>query len=91
MAEGMFPADERVMKIGRIVNLERGLTLGGLAILAGVGLLVTTILRWRASGYGQMDYAVSLRTTIPGMTLTVLGFQTVLWSFFVSILGLKRK
>ena len=91
MAEGMLPVDERVMKFGRIVNLERGLMLGGVSILAGVALLATTILRWRAHGYGQMDYAVSLRTTIPGMTLTVLGFQTVLWSFFVSILGLKRK
>jgi glycosyltransferase involved in cell wall biosynthesis len=91
MNEGMFPADERVMKIGRIVNLERGLLLGGASILAGIGFLVTTILQWRAHGYGQMDYAVSLRTTIPGMTLTVLGIQTVLWSFFVSILGLKRK
>ena len=91
MNEGMFPADERVMKIGRIVNLERGLLLGGASILAGIAFLVTTILQWRAHGYGTMDYAVSLRTTIPGMTLTVLGIQTVLWSFFVSILGLKRK
>jgi hypothetical protein len=91
MAEGMFPADERVMKIGRIVNLERGLALGGAAMLAGFAFLAATILRWRSHGYGPMDYAVSLRTTIPGMTLTVLGIQTVLWSFFVSILGLKRK
>jgi hypothetical protein len=91
MAEGMFPADERVMKFGRIVNLERGLMAGGVAILTGVGLLVMTIVQWRSHGFGQMDYAVSLRTSIPGMTLTVLGFQTVLWSFFVSILGLKRK
>ena len=91
MAEGMFPADPRVMKFGRIVSLERGLMVGGAAILAGVGLLVTTILQWRAHGFGPMDYAASLRLSIPGMTLTVLGFQTVLWSFFVSILALKRK
>jgi glycosyltransferase involved in cell wall biosynthesis len=91
MAEGMFPADPRVMKFGRIVSLERGLMIGGAAILAGVALLITTIVQWRAHSFGPMDYAVSLRTSIPGMTLTVLGFQTVLWSFFVSILALKRK
>jgi hypothetical protein len=27
---------------------------------------------------------------IPGTTLTALGFQTILSSFFVSILGMKR-
>jgi glycosyltransferase involved in cell wall biosynthesis len=91
MAEGMFPADPRVMKFGRIVSLERGLMVGGAAILAGVALLIMTIVQWRAHSFGPMDYAVSLRMSIPGMTLTVLGFQTVLWSFFVSILALKRK
>ena len=91
MAEGMFPPDQRVMNFGRVVNLERGLMVGGAAMLAGVALLVTTIIQWRAHGFGPMDYQQSLRTSIPGMTLTVLGFQTVLWSFFVSILALKRK
>jgi hypothetical protein len=38
-----------------------------------------------------MNYQTSLRLTIPGMTLTVLGFQTIIWSFFVSILALKRR
>jgi hypothetical protein len=28
---------------------------------------------------------------IPGATLTALGFQTVLCSFFMSILGMKRR
>ena len=60
-------------------------------MLAGIALLGMTVLQWRARGFGAMDYAASLRTSIPGMTLTVLGFQTVLWSFFISILGLKRQ
>jgi hypothetical protein len=32
-----------------------------------------------------------MRWVIPGATLATLGFQTILSSFFVSILGMKRK
>jgi hypothetical protein len=32
-----------------------------------------------------------MRWVIPGVTLTALGFQTVLSSFFFSILGLRRR
>jgi hypothetical protein len=32
-----------------------------------------------------------MRWVIPGATLTALGFQTVLSSFFVSVLGMKRR
>jgi len=32
-----------------------------------------------------------MRIVIPGATLTALGFQTALSSFFVSLLGMHRK
>jgi hypothetical protein len=32
-----------------------------------------------------------MRWVIPGVTLTALGFQTVLASFFVAVLGWYRK
>jgi hypothetical protein len=32
-----------------------------------------------------------MRVVVPGATLTALGFQTVLSSFFMSVLGLKRR
>lgn len=91
IGEGLLPRDARVARIARIFSLERGLVSGGIMMLAGVALLGMTVVQWSARGFGPMDYAASLRTSIPGMTLTVLGFQTVLWSFFISILGLKRQ
>ena len=42
-------------------------------------------------GFGHLDYAVTMRWAIPGATLTSLGFQTILSSFFVSVLGMKRR
>ena len=51
--------------------------------------------RWRSSGgvsdFGPLDYARTMRLAIPGATLTALGLHTVLGSFFVSILGLRRR
>jgi hypothetical protein len=41
--------------------------------------------------FGHLDYAKTMRLVIPGVTLTALGFQTVLASFFISILGMRRR
>jgi hypothetical protein len=38
-----------------------------------------------------LDYARTMRLVVPGATLVALGFQTVFSSFFVSILGMRRK
>ena len=91
IGEGLLPIDARIERIGKILTLERGLVLGAVACAAGLALLGATIFQWRSQGFGQMNYASSLRLTIPGMTLSVLGFQTIIWSFFVSILALKRR
>jgi glycosyltransferase involved in cell wall biosynthesis len=91
ITEGLLPADPRFMRLFKVVDLERGL-LGGFAmIVAGVAPLVYAFLYWRSGGYGPLDYPVTLRWVIPGVTLTTLGFQTVLSSFFMSILGLARR
>jgi hypothetical protein len=39
--------------------------------------------------FGRLDYRETMKLVIPGATLTALGFQTVLSSFFVSILGMR--
>ena len=91
IGEGLLPYDARIARIGKILTLERGLVLGAVTAVVGLAMLGATIVQWRAHGFGQMNYATSLRLTIPGMTLTVLGFQTFLWSFFVSVLALKRR
>jgi hypothetical protein len=60
-------------------------------LVIGLGLLGVAVSEWRAAAYGALDYAVTMRKVIPGMTLTVLGVQTTLSSFYLSILGLSRK
>ena len=91
MAEHLLPEDPIMTRIARVVNLERGLMLSVVAMLVGLGLLIAAVLQWRAVGYGQLDYARTMRYVIPGSTLTALGFQTFLSSFFISLLAMARR
>ena len=89
--EGMLPEDERVARLFRVINLERGLASGIVATFAGVVLLLGALNEWRIAGFGDLDYSRTMRWVIPGVTLTTLGFQTILSSFFLSILGMRRR
>ena len=91
MAEHLLPEDPVMMRLFKVINLERGLLASAVAMLAGLGLLIAAVLQWRAVGYGPLDYAQTMRFVIPGATLTALGFQTFLSSFFISILGMARR
>jgi len=90
IAEKLLPADPRLMRVFRYVNLEVGLIAGVAAMIAGGGLLAAAVNLWRVARFGPLDYAVTMRLVVPGVTLTTLGFQTVLSSFFMSVLGMKR-
>ena len=91
MAEGLMPEDPRMMRLFNIVTLEKGLIGGALALVIGVLLLLGAVNQWRMRGFGPLDYAVTMRWVVPGVTLTALAFQTIFSSFFISILGLKRR
>jgi glycosyltransferase involved in cell wall biosynthesis len=91
ISEGLMPEDPRMTRFLGIANLERGILLGTGALLAGLVLLAAAVARWWAVDFGALDYARTMRWVIPGVTLAALGFQTVLSSFFVSILGMNRR
>jgi hypothetical protein len=89
--EGLLPRDSLFDQFFKVMYLERGLALGGFAFLAGLILLAVAIYQWKAVNFGRLDYAVTMRWVIPGATLAAIGFQTILSSFFVSMLGMKRR
>ena len=88
---GLLPEDPRVERFFEIMDLERGLALGFGSLLVGIGLLAAALLQWRDAGFGDLDYARTMRWVIPGVTLAALGFQTILNGWFVSILGMGRR
>ena len=91
ISEGLLPENRRMTRFFEIVNLEKGLILGAGALAVGLVLLLIAINQWWAVAFGHLDYARTMRFVVPGVTLTALGFQTVLSSFFGSILGMRRK
>lgn len=88
---GLFPPDRRIIRLFEIVNLEQGLFGGALFALVGLSLIAVAVYQWIMSGFGGLDYSRTMRWVIPGVTLTALGVQTVLSSFFMSILGMRLR
>jgi glycosyltransferase involved in cell wall biosynthesis len=91
ISEGLLPEDPRLTRFFRVVTLERGLIFGAGMFLAGNLLLLGAVNQWRLASFGPLDYAHTMRWVIPGMTLTALGFATILGSFFLSILRMGRR
>jgi hypothetical protein len=88
---GVLPQDARFQHWFRFINLEKGLAAGGLLALAGLALSLRAVGLWGEHRFGPLVPGELLRWVIPGGLLLTLGCQTVLVSFFLSILGLPLK
>ena len=82
ISEGLIPPTPAMTRILGRLNLERGLFAAMVVLGGGLVLLLAAIDTWRLHHYGALDYAYTMRLVIPGATLTALGFQTMLSSFF---------
>jgi len=91
ISQRLMPEDEQISRFFVFVKLERGLILGTVILLVGFALLLGAINQWRLADFGNLEYARTMRLVIPGATLAALGFQTVLSSFLISLLGMRRK
>jgi hypothetical protein len=89
--EGLLPPTPAYHRFYRYLDLERGLAAGAAALLAGIVLLISAVNQWRLVDFGHLDYPVTMRSVIPGALFTVLGVQTILFSFFASLLGMARR
>ena len=86
---GLIPSNTSLNDKLKFFNLEKGLVLGLVVLLAGIILTIKAFLFWDAKGFGPLNTSYMLRWVIPASVLIILGFQMVLYSFFFSILKLK--
>jgi glycosyltransferase involved in cell wall biosynthesis len=91
ISEGLLPKDKRLNRLFEIVTLETALVVAVGALVTGLLLLLVSVYVWKSKGFGPLDYRQTMRIVIPGSMITALGFQTILASFFMSILALSRK
>lgn len=87
---GLLPADPRFRRWFDYVTLEVGLAAGAALILAGLVGSIYAVSIWGKGTFGPLEPTRILRTIIPAVVALTLGFQIVLSSFFLSVLGLRR-
>jgi hypothetical protein len=91
ISEGLLPEDPRLNKLYRYITLEVGLIAGAVLLLIGLLGSIWALSSWSHRSFGPLDHTGVLRIVTPSITMIVLGVQTILSSFFLSILGLRRR
>jgi glycosyltransferase involved in cell wall biosynthesis len=91
ITEGLLPEDPRLTRAFRVFNLEKGLLVGAVLLAMGTGIAGYSLFLWNRAGFGPMNPVVLVRLVAAVMVSITLGVETILASFFLSILGLARK
>jgi len=90
IAEGLLPDDPKLTGLFKVFTLEKGIVLGLVVLLAGIGLFARALWLWQQVHFGSLPSTEeNLRRLIPAATLIVLGIQSIFSSFFMSVLGLR--
>ena len=91
ISEGLLPEDPRLTRMFRYVTLELGLFVGIVLVLLGVAGTLLAVSDWRARQFGELNPSQMLRLVSPAVVALTLGFEVILSSFFLSVLGMKRE
>ncbi len=91
ISEGLLPDDPRLNRVINYINLETGLIAGTVLVLAGLAGSIYAVAYWEVRSFGLLDPSRILRIIIPAVTSLAVGCQILLSSFFLSILGLRRR
>ncbi|MEM1225788.1 MAG: glycosyltransferase family 2 protein [Planctomycetota bacterium] len=69
---------------------RRGLPIGALAMLLGLIMIGSVVVRWWLNDFGPLDYPVTMRWVVPGVTAVAAGFQTVMATMLSGVLKMAR-
>src|SRR6185437_10017079 len=89
--EGLLPEDPSFDRWFRYITLETGLIAGVLLLLVGLGIAISSVVSWAHTGYGSLPPVQMMRHTLPAMLCLMLGTEVCFASFFLSLLGLRRR
>lgn len=89
--ENLHPFSRRINQFYGVVNLQNGIIFSLLSLLTGFVLLLLAVNEWRSVNFGNLNLEYTLRLVIPGILLSSLGFETLLFSFFAGILKIPRR
>lgn len=87
----LLPPNDFVATFLRVATLERGLMIGGAAVLIGLSGSICAFFAWGHKSFGALVPSSMMRLVIPSLTSLAAGFQIMFASFFLGILGMKHK
>ncbi len=91
VTQGLHPPDPRLDRLFRFVTLETGILAGTLLLVAGLVGSTIALGLWGETSFGDLDPREILRLIIPSTLGIAVGFQIIMSSFFLSVLGLGTR
>lgn len=91
ISEGLLPEDSQFSKAFQYITLESGIFIGSILLLCGLTGSVWAVHLWSAQQFGPLEASTMLRRIIPSILSLTLGIQIIFSSFFLSVLGLRRR
>lgn len=85
-----MPVKHSILEKIERFTVEKGIVVGLLLFLVGLGLAIYALVNWREVSFSNLNPVVVMRITIPSMILLVAGLQIVFASFFLGVLAIKR-
>ncbi|ANG86672.1 dolichol-P-glucose synthetase [Microbacterium aurantiacum] len=90
-AEQFLPASDRYRSVVAKWSAERGLLVGLALFVLGIVIGIVQVVRWSGVDFGPLDTTEVVRVAIPSALGIMLGFQTILMSFFSGVLTTPRR
>lgn len=88
---GFLPGNKTLDKLFKYVTLESALVAGFFMLVTGLAGTVYSLYLWDQADFGQLEYSSILRVVIPSVVCIIIGFQVILSSFFLGVLGIHKK
>jgi glycosyltransferase involved in cell wall biosynthesis len=94
ITEGLLPPDPRLDRLYKYVTLETGLIVGAAVFIVGIIGSLFAVALWGSRSFGELavnETELTLRVVVVSGTAVALGLEAILASFFLSVLGLRRR
>jgi glycosyltransferase involved in cell wall biosynthesis len=86
--QNLIKNDRFITFIERHFSLEKGLLMGLVLVVIGSGINIQILYKWYSTNFGALS---TLKIAIFASTLVVMGMQIIFSSWFIGIIGIKKK
>ena len=88
---GILPDEEAVKSFFEIFTLEKTLICASVVFIASLIPIVFLGSSWVGSGFGNLEFSLSIRILVTSLTVAMISLQSILFGFFTSMLSLEKR